>query len=110
MIRAASLGISLSGESGLSSILAFAHESGAWPLQPSLHDQVNIVLHRLGPVVHEVLIHIVGVEQRGLPKGFQQIFGERFDQRLGMVADRDAFQMRGVGLLPFREQRRSPIG
>ena len=70
-----------------------------------LHQQVNIVLHRLGPVVHEVLVHVVGVEQRGFLKGLQQIFGERFDQRLGLVAGLDAFEARGVGLPPFREQR-----
>ena len=29
-------------------------------------DQVAIVLHGLGPVVHEVLIDVVGVEQRRL--------------------------------------------
>ena len=27
-------------------------------------DEVTIVLHRLRPVIHEVLVHVVGVEQR----------------------------------------------
>ena len=41
-------------------------------LPPGIGDEVAIVLHGLGPVVHEVLIHIVGVEQRrGLEGGEQ---------------------------------------
>ena len=31
-------------------------------------DQIDVVLHRLGPVVHEVLVDVVGVEQRGVRK------------------------------------------
>ena len=75
--------------------------------QPSLGDQVDVVLHGLGPVVHEVLVHVVGVEQRGLLEGGQQVLGERFDERLGLVALGDAVQARGVGRLPLREQLRS---
>ena len=72
---------------------------------PAVADKhVHIVLHGRGPVVHEVLIHIVGVEQRGFPKGFQQVLGQFLDQRLGFAALGDAFQARGVGFLPFGEQ------
>ena len=46
------------------------------------------------PVVHQVLIHIVGVEQRGGLEGFQQALGQRFDQRLGLAAHGDAFENR----------------
>ena len=28
-------------------------------------DHVNVVLHRLGPVRHQVLIYVVGIDQRG---------------------------------------------
>ena len=72
--------------------------------QPSLDDQVHVVLHGLGPVVHQVLIDVVGVEQRGLLEGGEQVLGERLDQRLGLVALGDAFEARRVGRLPLREQ------
>ncbi len=51
-----------------------------------LHQQVHVVLHDLGPVVHEVLVHVIRVHQgHGLEAG-QQIFGQGVDKRLGMVA------------------------
>ena len=36
-----------------------------------LHEHVKIVLHGLGPVIHEVLVNIVGIEQSGFAKRFQ---------------------------------------
>ena len=35
-------------------------------------DQVGVVLHRLGPVVHQVLIDVVGVDQRRWPECGEQ--------------------------------------
>ena len=86
---------------GLATILAITLDG----LPAVLHEQVHIVLHGLGPVVHEVLVHVVGVEQAGFLEGVEQIFRERFDQGFGMVAGLDGFEARGVGLPPFREQR-----
>ena len=67
-------------------------------------DEVAVVLHGLGPVVHEVLIDVVGIEQRrGLERG-EQILGDGFDQRLGMAVLGEALEARGVGLPPLREE------
>ena len=44
-------------------VLGFAVRCTAWS-SPRCDDQVDVVLHRLGPVVHQVLIDVVGVEQR----------------------------------------------
>ena len=48
-------------------------------------DEVAIVLHGLGPVVHEVLVDVVGIEQRRWPEGGEQVLGDGFDQRLGVA-------------------------
>ena len=61
-------------------------------------DEVAVVLHGLGPVVHEVLIHVVGVEQRRGLEGGEQVLGDGFDERLGMAVLGEAFEPRGVGL------------
>ena len=61
-------------------------------------DEVAIVLHGLGPVVHEVLIDVVGVEQRRGLEGGEQVLGDGFDQRLGMAVLGEALEARGVGL------------
>ena len=61
-------------------------------------DEVAIVLHGLGPVVHEVLIDVVGVEQRRGLEGGEQVLGDGFDERLGMAVLGEAFEPRGVGL------------
>ena len=74
--------------------------------QPSFTSRYSIVLHRLGPVVHEVLIHVVRIEQLGLLEGFEQILGERDDQCLGLVANRYVFQDRRLGRLPLLEKLR----
>ena len=58
-------------------------------------DEVAIVLHGLGPVVHQVLIDVVGIEQRRGSKGGEQILGDGLDQRLGMTVLGEAFE-RGV--------------
>ena len=68
--------------------------SVASPASRPPREQVDIVLHGLGPVVHQVLVDIVRVEQRGVGEGFQQVLGQRFDQRLGLAAHVDAFEAR----------------
>ena len=40
-------------------------------------DQVAVVLHGLGPVVHQVLIDVVGVDERLAGVVGEQVFGER---------------------------------
>ena len=97
------------GEVGLLLRLLFLvldDEPGLGGLAPAVADEhIDIVLHRLGPVVHEVLVNVVGIEQPGFAEGLQQLFRERFDERLGLAADGDAFQPRRVGLPPLRKQR-----
>jgi hypothetical protein len=49
-------------------------------------DQISIVLHRGGPVVHEVLVDGVLVDQRLAGVVGQQVLGQRDDQVLGVEA------------------------
>ena len=77
--------------------------------QPSLDDHVKIVLHGLGPVVHEVLIDIVGVEQLALsgrcPASPRRAFRSApWDGRHG-----DTIQARLVAVCPLLEQLGRPI-
>ena len=69
-------------------------------------DEVAVVLHRLGPVVHQVLIDVVGIEQRRGLEGGEQVLGDGFDERLGMAVLGEAFEQRRVGLLPLGEELR----
>ena len=48
-------------------------------------DQVAVVLHGLGPVVHEVLIDVVFVDERLAGVVGEQVLGERGDDFLGMA-------------------------
>ena len=53
------------------------------PGDPSgIGDEVAVVLHDFSPVVHEVLIDIVGIQQRRGLEGGQQVLGDGFDERL----------------------------
>ena len=67
-------------------------------------DEVAIVLHGLRPVIHEVLIHVVGIEQRRCSEGGEQILGDGFDERLGMAVLGEVLEQRGAGLLPLGEE------
>ena len=58
-------------------------------------DEVAVVLHGLGPVVHQVLIDVVGVEQRRGLEGGEQVLGDGLDERLGMAVLGEAFEARG---------------
>ncbi|MNC70126.1 hypothetical protein D3C75_1209040 [compost metagenome] len=51
----------------------FTHFSAGLPAVGA--DQVAIVLHGLGPVVHEVLVDVVIVEQGRFGEGAEQVFG-----------------------------------
>ena len=73
-------------------------------LPPGIGDEVAIVLHGLGPVVHEVLIDVVGIEQRRGLKGGEQVLGDACDERLGMAVLGEALEQRDGGRLPFREE------
>ena len=73
-------------------------------LPARIGDEVAIVLHDFSPVVHEVLIDIVGVEQgRGL-EGGEQVFCDGSDERLGMAVFGEALEQRDGGLLPLGEE------
>jgi len=67
-------------------------------------DQVHVILHDVRPVAHQALVDIIAVDQPGSGKDAQDVFGERFDQRLGVVAGPDGVQARSVGGLPLREE------
>ena len=43
-------------------------------------DEVAVVLHGLGPVVHEVLIDVVGVDERRGREGGEQVLGDGLDE------------------------------
>ncbi|MNR49358.1 hypothetical protein D3C85_1687190 [compost metagenome] len=51
----------------------FTHLSTSLPAVGA--DQVAVVLHGLGPVVHEVLVDVVIVEQGRFGEGAEQVFG-----------------------------------
>ena len=51
-----------------------------------------------------MLIDVVGIEQRRGLEGGEQILGDGFDERLGMAVLGEAFEQRGVGLLPLGEE------
>lgn len=49
-------------------------------------DQVRVVLHGLDPLVHQVLVHVAGIEQRLQSSRRQQVLRDNIDQLLGMGA------------------------
>src|ERR1035441_3578568 len=63
-------------------------------LPPFRGDEIAIVLHGLGPVVHEVLINVVGIDKRRGLEGGEQILGDSFDERLGMAGFGEALEVR----------------
>jgi hypothetical protein len=65
-------------------------------------DEIRVVLHGLGPVVHEVLIDVVGVEQRRLAEGGEQVLGDALDQCLGVAVLAEALSC-GCGRAPAFE-------
>ena len=66
-------------------------------------DQVAVVLHRLGPVVHQVLVDVVGVDQRLAGVVGEQVLGQRGDDLLGMAAGLQRLERRGASLPPGGE-------
>ena len=56
------------------------------------------------PVVHEVLIDVVGVEQRGGLEGGEQVLGDGFDEWFRVAVVGESLEARGAGLLPFGEE------
>ena len=68
-------------------------------------DEVAIVLHGLGPVVHQVLIEIVGIEKRRSPVRGEQMLGDGFDELFGMAAVSESLEPRGISLLLIGEER-----
>ncbi len=75
------------------------------PCFPSVSgDEIAVVLHGLRPVIHEVLIHVIGIEQGRSPEGGEHVLGDGFDEGLGMAVLREALEARDVGLLPLPEE------
>jgi hypothetical protein len=66
-------------------------------------DEIGVVLHRLGPVVHQVLVDVVGIEQRRLAERGQQVLGDGLDERLGVAVLAEAGEVRRGGLAPAGE-------
>ena len=73
-------------------------------LPARIGNEVAIVLHGLSPVVHEVLIDVVGIEERRGLEGGEQVLGDTFDERLGMAVLSEALEQRDGGGLPLREE------
>ena len=73
-------------------------------LPAGIGDEVAIVLHGLGPVIHEVLIDIVGIEERRGLKGGEQVLGDAGDERLGVAVLGEALELRDGGGLPLGEE------
>ena len=63
-------------------------------------DQVAVVLHRLRPVVHQVLVDVVGVDERLAGVVGEQVFGKRGDDFLGMAAGLEGLERLGALLPP----------
>ena len=72
--------------------------------QHGIGDEIAIVLHGLGPVIHEVLIDIVGIEERRGLKGGEQVLGDAGDERLGVAVLGEALELRDGGGLPLGEE------
>ena len=49
-------------------------------------DQVAVVLHRPGPVIHQMLVNVVAVDQRLAGVVLEQVFGQGRDQLLRLEA------------------------
>ena len=64
-------------------------------------DGVGVVLQGLGPLVHEVLVDGVVVDERaGLLVVVQQVFGQGVDEVAGDEADAEGAELGGGGLAP----------
>jgi len=61
-------------------------------------DEVAIVLHRLGPVVHQVLVDVVGVDERFVVIVLQELLGEFADDLFRVAACLEGFQRLRGGL------------
>jgi hypothetical protein len=66
-------------------------------------DQVAIVLHRVEPVIHQVLVNIVPVDQGAALVGGEQGFADRVDDVLRMEAGLQRFQDGGGVVFPVAE-------
>ena len=66
-------------------------------------DEISVVLHRRFPVVHQMLIDVVGIQQRCALKAGKQRFGQAFDQRLGVIFLTEIAQLGLCRLRPFGE-------
>lgn len=68
-------------------------------------DAIGIVLHRLGRVVHQVLIDVIGIEQRHFAKGFQQALGQGLNENLRSVVLAERLELRRRCRSPSRKTR-----
>ena len=73
-------------------------------------DEIAVVLHRLGPVVHQVLVDVVGVEQRRVAEGGEQVLGDGLDQRLGVAVLAEGRELRWSRPCASRRSAGSPSG
>ncbi|OQB36470.1 MAG: hypothetical protein BWY09_01922 [Candidatus Hydrogenedentes bacterium ADurb.Bin179] len=72
---------------------------------PSVADyHVYIILHGFRPVVHEMLVYIVFINQFCRAEGFEQVFGQCLNKCLGIVAHGKSGQPFRVVVFPFVEQ------
>ena len=66
-------------------------------------DRIHVVLHRLGPLVEQQLIHGVGIDQRLALVMGQQALAQLLDHRLGVAARLQGDQLAGSLLAPGRK-------
>src|SRR5699024_5052607 len=95
----------------LALILSFLtlSRTGSHRLQGSLpavlYNHILVILHRLGPVVHQVLVDVVFVNERGIRPGLEQIFRKRFNKRGGTGFFGNSFQLPVMIILPALKYR-----
>jgi hypothetical protein len=77
--------------------------------QPTAGNEVRVVLQGLRPVVHEVLIDVVGVDERRGPEHGEQALGQCFDEGLRMAVLREPLHEWHLGRFPAREDARRLI-
>ena len=70
-------------------------------------DQIAVVLHGLGPVIHQVLIDVVFVDERLAAVVGEQVFGEVGNDLLWMTPGLQAPQRGGALLAPLGKQSHS---
>ena len=76
----------------LLALLVFLDDAVGLGLPALVGDQVAIILHGLGPILHQALIDVVAVNERLAGVVGEEALGELHDDLLGMAADVQRFE------------------